>query len=402
MAGILKTKRTFHIGLLIERNRAYGRALAEGVASFARERRDMSLSFINGKTISKRTNLTSFDGFIARVVDDRIANILGATKRPVVDVFYGRPHHGFAVVESDHHATGAKAAEHFLERRFTRFAFCGDASGYSRSLANGFRRRLAKEGIDAEVYSPAKSIHYEFDAANVIDDEMGPPADGERLRRWLRDLPKPTAVFCVHDLRAMNVLKSCKSEKIEVPRSIAILGVDDDRLLCEFSTPTISSIDPNAQAIGRAAAQTLMDMLATPRHREHPPFVVVGPKDVVVRESSEVFPIEPAWLSNALVFIQAHAADGINAADVLEFVGKSHTLVNRTFKAKLGTNVQQQINHVRMELAQRLLKESSLPVKEIALRAGYQSAIYFNRAFSAAHGGVSPGSWRGKVRGKAS
>ena len=388
-------KKPFRIGLLIERNREYGRALAEGVAAYARERQDWSLSFLNGRTLSRRTNLTAFDGFIARVIDDRTAEILSAAKRPVVDVFYERRHSGFAVVESNHHAVGARAAEHFLKRRFTSFAFCGDASGYAKALANGFARRLARDGFVCRRYSPVESLRYAFNAKSVIDDEVGPPPDAIRLRSWLVKLPKPIAVFCAQDLRAMHVLRICQDVGIDVPRNIAILGVDDDRLICEFSTPMLSSIDPNARKIGRTAAQTLAGMIERPHAwRTHPPVAIVEPNDVVLRASTAVYPVEPDWLSDALVYIHAHATEGITAADVFTALNRSHTLVNRAFKNQLGTHVQREIARARLEAARSLLKKTTLPIKEIAARSGFQSDVYFNRAFTAAHGGTPPGAWR--------
>jgi len=143
----------------------------------------------------------------------------------------------------------------------------------------------------------------------------------------------------------------------------------------------LSSIDPDSFAIGRKAAEALRGMLAPGGRPSTPPTVFVPPRGVVVRESTEVYPIKPAWLSDALVYIGRHAVHGITAADVFGHMGLSHTIVDRAFRETLGTTVQKTIQRARMESAVRLLRETSLPISEIASRTGFGSPIYFNLAF---------------------
>lgn len=367
------------IGILVERARAYGRGLCEGIASRAHLYGDWALEFIDGDSLRRAKHLKSFDGFVARVIDDRTGNALARTGRPVVDVFFDRRRPGFAVVESDHAQIGSLAAEHFMSRRFTNFAFCGYGGGYSLARFSGFRDRLLMAGFDVSPFTTGS--RYVFDETAVITERVGRVDDEAKLLRWVRGLPKPVGVFCAHDYRAWQLLKICMDAEIGVPGDVAILGVDNDLILCGFSTPMLSSIDPDSFAIGEAAAETLRSMLASEAVASSPPMVTVPPRGVVVRESTETYPIRPAWISDALVYIGRHAVDGITASDVFAHIGLSHTIVDRAFRETLGTTVQKTIQRTRLESAVKLLRDTSLPISEIASRTGFSSPIYFNLAF---------------------
>ena len=382
------------IGVLVEITRAFGRDVCAGIAEFAREREDVEAVFVGAETLGKPARLSSFDGFIARVMNERIARALTATGRPVVDIYYERPYPGFAVVKTNHARIGRLAAEHFIERRFTNFAFCGFAGGrFSDYCRQAFQRALKSRGFGCQTYEPIASARYGFDASVLINERLDRAPDEKRLADWLTRLPKPIAVFCPNDLRAWQLLQVAQGLSLRVPQDVAILGLDNDVLVCGFSRPMLSSIDPDSQQIGREAAKTLLEMLERPALRKHPPIRQIQPRRVVERASTEVYPIDPPWMSDALSFIRRHVADGISAADVFARVGLSHTAVDAMFREKLGSSVQREIARFRLEEARRLLAETSLDAAEIARRAGFSSAAYFTRAFTAANG-VSPLTWR--------
>ena len=124
------------------------------------------------------------------------------------------------------------------------------------------------------------------------------------LPKWLLNLKQPVAIFCSHDLRAHQVLEICQRNGIAVPGEVAILGVDDDTILCGFTSPTISSIDPDGAETGHMAAQTVIRMATNAACRRCPSCILIKPSRLIVRDSSEIYPVEPAWLSDALIYIQ--------------------------------------------------------------------------------------------------
>jgi len=389
-----KCSENCRIGVLVERQRAYGRRLCEGAAAYACECQGISLGMLEWRDLENARCLSGYDAFIVRVLDDRTDRILRRTRRPVVDVFYGKRRAGFGVADLDNVAIGSLAAEHFISRGFREFAYCGyNGINFSDVRRQTFVRKVGDAGFACHVFDAGKSDVKDF-GDNVVRGERYAlmASESKAIRNWLRKLPKPVAVFCSHDLRAHQVLTLCQQVGICVPQEVAILGVDDDAILCGFTMPTLSSIDPDGFETGREAVRIAHAMLLDPAVRRDPPQVFVKPLRLIVRESTEVYPVEPPWLADALVYIGRNATRGITAADVFAHVGLSHTTVGSVFRKKLGVSVQEYLAKMRMDAACRLL-EADMSITDVARRAGFTSVQYFCRAFMAAHK-MSPTDWR--------
>ena len=118
----MNTKKKYRIGLIVERSRAFGRKLCEGIITYAQDRDDWYLQFLTPSDLRRRQIRDNLDGFIARVTSNAFARLLKSTGMPVVDIYYENPLPGFAVVKTKHEAVGILAAEHFIDRRFKNFA----------------------------------------------------------------------------------------------------------------------------------------------------------------------------------------------------------------------------------------------------------------------------------------
>lgn len=382
------------VGVLVELTRQFGRDLCQGISAFANETDAFTPAFVTPEVLRRKSELQTFDGFIARVMNDEIASTLAALGKPVVDVYYDKPRPGFAIVKTNHSRVGRLAAEHFISRHFTNFAFCGSAGGrFSTYCLLAFRRALKSRGFDCRFYQPRSAAQYTFDNSVLINEKLNRATDAKALTRWVRSLPKPVAVFCPNDLRAWQLLHVCNECGILVPLDVALLGLDNDAIVCGFSNPTISSIDPDTPAIGRMAARTVVEMMGDADFRKKTPIRQIAPNAVVTRASSEMFPLEPTWLSDALVFMRKHVAERLSASDVFRYLGLSHTVVDATFRKVLNTTVQREIILARMEEATRLLEASPLTAVQIADRCGFASASYFVKSFTDAHG-ITPLAWR--------
>ncbi|MBR1870273.1 MAG: DNA-binding transcriptional regulator [Kiritimatiellae bacterium] len=378
---------------MAERTRAYGRRLCEGVAEYAQKRGDWVLIPLDSADLAAR-NLRKMDGFIVRTMDDTLLRALQGTGKPVVDALCRKPLEGVAVVDADHEEVAHMAAEHFLEHHFTSFAYCGCyGEGFSDARREAFVQALRRAGHTCECYTPPPGALHRFDDAISRCERISSGGDSAALRKWLLALPPRTAVFCCHDRRACQVLRICRACGIDVPQRIAILGVDNDTLLCSFASPMISSIEPDAHGAGFRAADVLQRMMDEPELCKCPPRILVMPRTIAVRASSEVYPLDPPWLSDALVFIRRNVARRISATDVFERIGKSHSLVESAFRNTLSTTVQREIMKSRIEEAQHLLKTTDLSVVAVAARAGFNSSQYFCRSFAAANG-MPPDAYR--------
>ncbi|MBQ3289701.1 MAG: DNA-binding transcriptional regulator [Kiritimatiellae bacterium] len=383
-------KKAMRIAVQIETNRAHGRALLEGIADYALARTDWRLEAVEPNALTNPHSLRRFDGFIVRVMDDRTADALIRTRKPVIDT-YGRNDRGsIPFIRLDDGAIARCAADCFAEHRYTRCAFCGfKGLRFSEVRGEEFRKAVTAIGGNCAMYDGGGSRLKE---TFVRKERMDETSDALALRRWLRALPKPVAVFCCNDIRAFQLLKACADVGIAVPHDVAVLGVDNDKVLCTFTNPPLSSIDTNPFVLGQTAAQMLDGLLGSPK-KMPPAATLHKPRCVVERTSTEFYPMKTQWLSDALVFIRRHLGDGISANDVIVRLGYSHTTVGKAFHAELGLSVQQEIIRQRRERACRLLKETSRTAADIAAECGYPSAQYFAHMFTE-HFGITPDAWR--------
>lgn len=380
------------IGLDINRARGYGRAFCEGVASWVDVREDWRLEMVD--VSGPRTALAGLDGLIAHVVDDRTQKRLARLGIPVVADFYRAAQRGFAQVMPDHAAIGALACDHFRERGFTRFAYCGyDGVLFSDARRDGFRAALRRQcaGDLLEYHSPPDA-YAKFGDQVIRREQLAPgAADAAALAAWLRTLPPACAVFCAHDLRAFQVVALAQDAGRSVPRDIAVLGVDNDALVCSFAAPRLSSIDNNAFGCGRAAAQCLDDLIAG---RDGAGEVRrVAPRGVVARQSTEIFRYPSPAVNDAILFMRRNLARNLTAAEVFDHVGRTHTYLDELFTREVGRTVHGEIGRLRLAEAKRLLATTALPLGDIATRSGFSSARYFTAVFKAAEG-VTPTDWR--------
>ena len=383
-------QKTFRIAVQIETNRAHGRSLLEGIADYAIARSDWRLEAVEPGALVDPDNLSNFDGFIVRVMDDRTADALVKSRKPAIDT-YGRVDSSpIPFIRLDDAAIARLADGCFAEHRYTRCAFCGFRGlRFSEARGKAFAEAVRARGGVCEIYDGGASRLKE---TAVRNERMDASRDDAALRRWLRGLRKPIAVFCCNDLRAFQLLKACADANISVPNDVAVLGVDNDKVLCTFTNPPLSSIDTNPFALGQTAAQMLDGLLATPM-TQPPPATLHQPRHVVERVSTEFYPMKTPWLSDALVYIRRHLGEGISAEDVIARLGYSHTTVGKAFRAELGLSIQQEIIRQRREQACRLLKETTRTAADIAAECGYPSAQYFAHMFSA-HFGTTPDAWR--------
>ena len=366
------------IAIMVENSRAYGRAMIEGIAAYAQENRDWLLRPLTPED-AHTPHLRDFDGIIARIADDRLAERLARSGVPVVDVFCQKVRPGIAGVDSDHRRIGRVAREFFVERGFRHTAYCG-VPGTTFSDVRG------------DAFSTDRTFVYQRKSTRPIDESQffaeraDRTPDARELKGWLKKLPKPVAVFCCNDLRAIQLQQAARAIGLRVPEDVAILGVDNDTILCSFAEIPTSSIDPNAFQVGYAAARILRAMMlekpARRMHRIH----FVRPGRLIERNSTELMPVDPPWLGEILMHIERNMRRPVTASEIFKRAGRSGTYVESVFRKKLHTSVQAYVTSVKMREAKRLLADRSLRISEIAYLCGFSSPQYFCRAFTAAFG----------------
>lgn len=378
-----KQDREIRIGICASHTRSNERKACEGIAAFVRDRPNWRLTMFSNRH-PLPAELSGFDGFIWDVVDEKTAEILTATGKPVIDLANDGKFPGTISVGADHVVCGQLAARHFISHHITNFAFCGWRKlRFSEARQKSFERAIALNRYACSHYLSSAISMRKF--ARSIVDVLALPEDASAIGRWLQKLPKPIGVFCANDLRAWQVNEICRRGKLAVPGQVAILGADNDSVSCLFTNPTISSVDIDAFGSGYQAAVTLANVLSGHRSPNDKTPVLVPPKGVESRMSTAVYPVEPPWLSEAVMYIRENVAKALIASEVAARVGRSYVTVENAFKAKLGTTIQKEIMSSRLETAQHLLAATHRPLAEIAKLSGFRSVQYlclcFQRSF---------------------
>lgn len=272
----------------------------------------------------------------------------------------------------DNHAIGLIAAEHFLERGYENYAFYGmNRIAYSQRRLAGFAESLALHGLKPAVHLAAPT--FTIQGSHWLEQQG-------KLTTWLQHLPLPVAIFAASDARARQVLNSCQQLQLRVPDQVAVLGVDDQQIICEHYHPTISSIARNSVREGYEAARLLDSLLegGQTTHEE----VLVAPLSVVKRESTDTVAVKDERLRDAVVYFQENIEVPVTVAQICRHTGVSRRWLEYAFREQLGISPFLYIRRQRLLHAKKLLREEQrTPIKAIARRTGYASANQLAKAF---------------------
>lgn len=292
---------------------------------------------------------------------------------------------GIPLVEIDEERVAALAAEHLLERGFRQFGFFGLASrpaaAWSEPRARAFARRVKAAGHGCTMLLAGAAA---ADSASVRSE----------LAAWLAALPRPVGIMACDDERAALVLAVCQTLRLRVPEDVAVIGVGDDELVREFPIPSLSSIALPLRNAGYEAARLLHQLLcpaAAARGRAGRPKVpgrtALAPVGVTARRSTDVLAIDDPVVSAAVEAIGAEAVNGLAVEDLVRRSKLSRWQLDQRFRRALGRSVHEQIQHVRLAEATRLVLATNVPLKSVAKRAGFRSISYmttlFKRRFAA-------------------
>jgi len=233
-------------------------------------------------------------------------------------------------------------------------------------------------------------------AARRLPCAAGPLTEDEAEgAAWLAAQPAPLAVFATNDMAGARVLRWAEDAGRHVPDELAVLGVDDDDLICETAATPLSSIAIPGRRIGEIAVE-MLEQLFTDGAAD-PPLRLLEPTGVVHRRSTETQVATDPDLAAALSFIRDHAREPITVGDVLDAVMISRRKLEGEFKRVLGHSPAAEIRRVRVERAKRLLSASDLSLPAVAEASGLGSRVQLNRVFRKATG-HTPAAYRRMYR----
>lgn len=358
------------IALVVSWNLAYCRSVLRGIRRFALDRPSWVLSPIDPQAgddpMSVLRSLRP-TGVIAHVYQPRLAAGLRRLGVPTVNVSGVLPATKLPRVGIDDVAVGRVVAEHLLDRGLRAFAFVGHAHhGYSIDRAAGFVETLARHGFEVQVYE------HPTPGADRFDTQGRPWALDARVREWVARLPNPVGLLACNDMWGVQITEACRQLGLRVPEDVAIVGVDDDDLLCELARPSLSSVAVPGESIGFTAAEMLERMMRG--RRTFTNASLLPPIGVIARQSSDLVATADAEVARAVRFIRDRLTHNVCVADVLVAVPVGRRSLERRFRAVIGRGIWEEIRRSRVESAKRLLADTTLSMPDVAARAGFTSA----------------------------
>lgn len=363
-----------HVLLLVETSTAFGLAMLRGIGRYAREHGPWSF-FLEQRGLeeppSRWLKRWRGDGIIARTATRAVADLVQATRVPVVELL-GEQADGAAKVFCDNTAAGRMAAEHLLGcglRHFGFFAF-GEA-WWIGMYRDGFRQVLASHGYPCDVYAPPRANRH------LLPKWRDAQEPG--VAAWLRSLAKPAGVFAPDVVYAARLLDICRNMGVAVPEQVAVFTAPNDESLCIVTTPPLSAVDQGSPRIGYEAAALLARMMAG---EPAPPRTLwVPPSHVVARQSTEVLALDDTDMVQAVRFIRENACRGIDVPRVSAAVGLSRRALERKFRRHLGRTPKDEILRLKIERAQFLLTQTDMSIDTIARTSGFPSFKNFAKLF---------------------
>jgi LacI family transcriptional regulator len=333
-------------------------------------------------------------GVIGCIPSRELVETLKGRKIPAVATVDLFPDLDIPLVCQDDEAIGRLAAEECLRRGFVHFGTYGVCvHEFARRRRHGFMARVAEVGHGCVHHSHERG----YDPYRLY---ATPPQEDPALARWLARLPKPAAVFTLNDYFAVHFLEVCAVSGVRVPEDVAVVGVDDEPLWCDLSTPPLASVRTLGEPIGVEAARALQRQMKGDRSPAKP--ILVAPLSLTLRQSLDILAIDDPAMARALAFLREHAHQAVGVKHIL---AAAHPLSRRTLESRfekfLGHGPGEELLRLRLQRAKEMLADPRLSIGQVAERAGLTSLKRFSCVF-AQKCGMAPREFRRRLLGSVS
>jgi LacI family transcriptional regulator len=355
------------------------RDVLQGITDYARQRQcNWQVLCVSPDEFTANFAGRRADGAITAIRADARTLVarLVRSRTPVVNLLHDLAPRLPSVL-SDDMAIGRVGAEYLIARGFGKLAFLGIDTRWSVARQCGFEQAVAAASLAA----PAT-----IEPLGVADFRFQSKVRAVAfLRRWLRTLPRGVAAMTACDFVSRTLASSAEAEGIDVPRDLAILGVDNFHTVCELSPVPLSSVAQDFVLMGFEAARVLDALIRDPRSAT-PKAVLIPPGRIHVRTSTDVLAFTDPAVVEAMAMIHAHAATGVNIKQLLRQIPISRKWLDHRFKSLVGRTVSQEIRRCRLQYVHDLLVDTDLPLRQIAMQSQFSCTENLIRCFRSAYG----------------
>lgn len=359
--------KAYNITLALGLDKSYEHKAALGIIKFAATRGDWRLFGDDWLFhLAHRYDDCRVDGIIARITQPADMERIKAYNVPVVDIAGAFEDSRIYSALNDDRLTGYMAGRHLFSRGLKNLAYLGaKESAWSDNRLKGIRDALRENNGGSLVVMDMDFAWMEraIDLAALID--------------WLRGLSFPCGVFAANDVIGYKVILAASLAGIAMPEQLAVIGVDNEEVLCEMARPSMTSIPCDCEKIGSEAAALLAGILDG---RQVPRSTIVSPSPVVMRDSTNIVIGDDELIRDVKKFIRLNVEKGINVADVVAAFPLSRRTLEMRFNQSNGQTIHDEIRLVRLEKACRLLKEGK-NATEAAFGSGFTTNQHFHHVF---------------------
>lgn len=377
--------------LLTDFSSGYSRNLLKGIVRYSKEvgnwsfqRMPLYYRMLYGENgVVEWAKKWQADAIIAQLTDVNI-ELLNDLNIPIIVQNYRDRNKAVSNLTGDYFNTGVMAAKFFLNRGYRNFAFYGFKGAiWSRERADGYSHEIEKQGYKLAVLENDNKDKEEWSYNHTV------------LGNWLQSLPKPVALFACDDHFALQISETCNVYNINVPDDIAILGVDNDDLLCNISDPPLSSIVLDVENGGYNAGKLLHQLIT--KEITEPFNIVVNPLIIERRKSTEKYAVSDKNIRIILNYIEKNYANHLSVEELVKQVPLSRRVLEKKFKEETGESLYQYIQNYRIDQFTRLLITTDYSLFEAALQSGFENYKNVSRIFRK-YKSLSPAEYRKRYK----
>ncbi|WP_425400272.1 DNA-binding transcriptional regulator [Aeoliella sp.] len=383
----------FRVAIVPDFSERYDRSVLDGVSRYVHETNRWQV-YVPPDPTHRASMLAKWSGagIIANFDDPDVMEVVRKKRVPAVGFGGGEGHRSRRVryIATDDARIGQLGAEHLMECGLTNFGYCAMSLArrnqpWSEDRGNAFRTAVESAGYACTTFRVTEVMSSNW---NLLL---------EALCRWLEGCSLPIGIMAAYDRQALYVLEACRELGLRVPDAVAVLGVDNDVEACELGIPPLSSIEQGGSQLGYRAAE-MLDRMMRGQKVESARSVRIEPVGVVQRQSTDVLALDDPVVVAALRDIRDRACQGITVRDVVRKLSMSRVAIENRFKAALGHTMHEEIKRLQMQRVKKMLRETDLPIREIASQAGFEYPQYLSNLFQRKFK-QTPGEYRQQMQG---
>ncbi|OHB44344.1 MAG: hypothetical protein A2Y13_09175 [Planctomycetes bacterium GWC2_45_44] len=385
--------------IMISRADPFGHNFTRGVIEYSKLHGTWNLTTQLPLYLEKQTSLNKliilknagFDGAIAYIPNQDKAKKVSFKGLPAIVAHYTEESklYNIPYIVCNNKAIGKMASAFFNERGFRNLSFYGFAGfDWSMQRQDSFVSANAGLGIETKLYLTTSDSFTKNTAM-----------EKQKLANWLKKLPNPMAILAANDDLGIRLVQICQENNIKVPADIAILGIDNDEIDCNLTTPSLSSISYNSKDAGFQAAEMLDGLMNGQTIDKH--IIFIHPIEVINRQSTNIFAVGDKEVLKALDFIKTNSRSILQVDDIATAIGMSRRNLARKFKNHLEMSIHDAIRQARTEGIRHMLIDTDLPITQIAISLGFTDASHISRYFKV-QTGITPVEYRKKYSTKTS